>query len=198
MRLRMSKERLAGILLAAFTGAYPLLVYLGLGHFEPRWFAAILLLMGLMRLAVKPAPENWALVGAALLLATLTWLSNAWLPLKLYPVGVNACLAVLFGASLVYPPTVVERIARLREPELPAEGVAYTRTVTKVWLAFFLVNGSMALATALWASDAVWTLYNGFIAYGLMGLLGAAEWLVRRRMRRSKAAAVPPELVVHG
>lgn len=198
MRLRMSKERLAGIVLAAMTVAYPLLVYLGLGHFEPRWFAAILLLMGLVRLVLKPAPENWALVGAALLLATLTWLSSAWLPLKLYPVGVNVCLAVLFGASLVYPPTVVERIARLREPDLPADGVAYTRTVTKVWLVFFLVNGSMALATALWASDAVWTLYNGLIAYGLMGLLGGAELLVRRRVRRSKLTVAAPELVVHG
>ena len=75
----------------------------------------------------------------------------------------------------------------------------YTRTVTKVWLGFFVFNGAVALATALWASDAVWALYNGLIAYCLIGILGGAEWLVRRRVRRSyRAAVVAPELVVHG
>lgn len=195
----MLKERLANLVLALVTIAYPLLVYLGLGHFEPRWFASILLLMGLIRLVAKPSPTTWGLVAAALLLAALTWLSNAWLPLKLYPVGVNLFLAALFGASLVYPPPVIERIARLSEPDLPAQGVAYTRTVTKIWLGFFVLNGALALATALWASDAIWTLYNGLIAYCLIGILGGAEWLVRRRVRRSyRAAVVASEVVVHG
>lgn len=195
----MPKERLVSLVLALVTIAYPLLVYLGLGHFEPRWFASILLLMGLIRLVAKPSPTTWGLVAAALLLAALTWLSNTWLPLKLYPVGVNLLLAVLFGASLVYPPPVIERIARLSDPDLPAQGVAYTRTVTKVWLAFFVVNGALALATALWASDAVWTLYNGLISYCLIGILGGTEWLVRRRVLRSyRATVVAPELVVHG
>lgn len=194
----MHKKRLAGLVLVIATLAYPLLVYLGLGHFEPRWFAVMLLGLGLLRLLVRPSPATRGLVVAALLFAALVWFSNAWLSLKLYPVAVSALFAVLFGASLLYPPTIIERIARLREPDLPPQGVAYTRTVTKVWLAFFLVNGAVALATALWASDAVWTLYNGLIAYCLMGLLGGAEWLVRRRVRRSYAAAQAPELVPHG
>ncbi|MBC7919163.1 MAG: hypothetical protein H7Y28_15275 [Rhodoferax sp.] len=195
----MHRQRLASILLALVTVAYPLLVYLGLGHFEPRWFAVLLVAIGLIRLVAKPSPATWGLVAAALLLAGVAWWSNAWLALKLYPVGVNLLLAALFGASLFYPPTVVERIARLREPNLPVEGVAYTRSVTKVWLAFFIFNGALALATALWASDALWTLYNGLIAYCLIGILGGAEWLVRRRVRRSYgAAAKTAEMVVHG
>jgi uncharacterized membrane protein len=199
MSLRLHKERLAGIVLAVVTVAYPLLVYLGLGHFEPRWFAVILLLMGLIRLATKPSPTTWGMVAAALLLAAITWFSNASLPLKLYPVGVNLFLASLFAASLVYPPTVIERIARLSEPDLPAAGVAYARMVTKVWLGFFVLNGAMALVTTLWASDALWTLYNGLISYCLIGILGGAEWLVRRRVRRSyRSAVVAPEQVVHG
>lgn len=195
----MYKQRMAGIVLVLVTVAYPLLVYLGPGHFEPRWFAAILVAMGLVRLVAKPSPTTLGLVGAALLLAVLTWLSNAWLPLKLYPVAVNLFMAAVFGVSLFYPPTMVERIAHLHEPELPFEGAAYARTVTKVWLAFFIVNGALALATVLWASDVIWTLYNGLIAYCLIGLLGGAEWLVRRRVRRSySATAASPELVMHG
>ena len=83
------------------------------------------------------------------------------------------------------PQSIVERMARLSEPDLPASGVAYTRTVTKVWCAFFVVNGSIALATALWASQAVWSLYNGVIAYVAMGVLFAGEYLVRLKVKRA-------------
>jgi uncharacterized membrane protein len=111
-------------------------------------------------------------------------LGNAWGPLKLYPVLVNAVMLGVFGYSLLSPPTVVERFARLREPELSPAGVAYTRRVTQVWCVFFIVNGSIALATALWASPKVWSLYNGLIAYLMMGVLFGSEYLVRLYVRR--------------
>ena len=65
--------------------------------------------------------------------------------------------------------------------------MAYTRKVTQVWCGFFVLNGGLALGTALWASDATWALYNGLIAYGLMGVLFAGEWVVRRRVRAGHA-----------
>ena len=108
---------------------------------------------------------------------------NQALPLKLYPALINAVLLVVFAASLAFPPTAVERIARLSEPDLPPSGVAYTRRVTQVWCGFFVLNGALALATALWMSDRAWALYNGLIAYGLIGLLFGVEWLVRQRVR---------------
>lgn len=170
-------------MLALVTLAYPLIVYLCLGHFEPRWLAVLLVALALVRLGVGRTAATWGIVAAALVLAAFTWFGNAWMPLKLYPVGVNVFMLGLFGASLAHPPSAVERLARLREPDLPDEAVAYTRRVTQVWCVFFAVNGAVALATAVWASDAVWTLYNGLIAYVLMGMLGGVEWLVRRRVR---------------
>jgi uncharacterized membrane protein len=35
----------------------------------------------------------------------------------------------------------------------------------------------------LWASERVWALYNGLIAYLLIGTLFAVEWLVRQRVK---------------
>ena len=61
---------------------------------------------------------------------------------------------------------------------------AVTRTVTKVWCGFFVANGLAALGTALWASPKVWSLYNGVVAYLLMGVLFAGEYLVRLRFKR--------------
>jgi uncharacterized membrane protein len=80
---------------------------------------------------------------------------------------------------------MVERMARLTEPDLPPEAIGYTRKVTQVWCGFFVINGSIALGTAIWASPEVWTLYNGVIAYVLMGLLFGGEYLVRLRFKRA-------------
>jgi uncharacterized membrane protein len=110
--------------------------------------------------------------------------SNVLLPLKLYPVLVNMAFLAAFGISLTTPMSMVERMARLREPDLPPEGVRYTRRVTQAWCVFFVINGSIALVTSLWASEAVWSLYNGVIAYGLMGMMFGGEMLLRRRMRK--------------
>ncbi|MES2091247.1 MAG: hypothetical protein V4532_14890 [Pseudomonadota bacterium] len=178
-------------MLGVVTLAYPLIVYLCLGRLEPRWLAVLLVALGLVRLGVGSTATAWAIASAALFLAMLTWWGNAWMPLKLYPVGVNGFMLLVFGASLVRPPSAVERLARLREPNLPPQAVAYTRKVTQVWCVFFAVNGMVALATALWASDALWTLYNGLVAYVLMGALAAVEWLVRQRVRGRMAAQTP-------
>lgn len=174
-------------LLGVLSLAYPLLVYWGLGRFEPRWMAVPLAGMAVVR-AVATRERVWLVTAAgALVLAGTSMLGNHALPLKLYPVLVNTMLLAVFATSLVYPPSVIERLARLREPALPPSGVAYTRRVTQVWCGFFVVNGGIALGTALWASDATWALYNGLIAYGLMGGLFTGEWLVRRRVRARHA-----------
>jgi len=93
-------------------------------------------------------------------------------------------MLLLFGLSLVYPPSIIERFARIREPSLPDAVIQYTKRVTQVWCVFFVVNGTIALVTSLYASDEVWTLYNGLIAYILMGVLFAAEYLFRLRFKR--------------
>jgi uncharacterized membrane protein len=111
----------------------------------------------------------------------------ASLGLKLYPVAVSAVLFAYFFRSLFAPQTVVERMARLRNPELGPEGVSYTRKVTKIWCVFFVLNGALALGLALWGSDRAWALYTGLIAYILMGMLFAGEWLVRRRVMHAQS-----------
>lgn len=162
--------------------AYPVLVYFGIGLFEPRWLALMLCVLALARGLATRDPLWLAAAGGAAVLALVAMVGNALFPLKLYPVLVNAVLFAAFLVSLFSPVSAIERIARLREPDLPPDAVRYTRRVTQVWCVFFVFNGSLAFATAKWGSDAVWALYNGFIAYLLIGTLFAAEWLVRRRV----------------
>ncbi|MDE2406773.1 MAG: hypothetical protein KGL91_02790 [Xanthomonadaceae bacterium] len=171
------------LLFALLSCAYPLVVYRLLGRFEPRWLALLLCALALLR-AISAREPLWLWVAAGTgLLAGWASLGNTALPLKLYPVLINGVLLLVFGSSLCFGPPVIERLARLRTPDLPPHAVAYTRRVTQVWCGFFLFNGSIALGTALWASERVWALYNGLIAYGLIGTLFAVEWLVRQRVK---------------
>lgn len=165
------------------TFLYPAAVYFGIQHVEPRLIAALLAGLLIIRLLFVAGTGSWSrpLIWAGLAYAAFAVWSNQLIALRFYPVVVNVGMLLLFGASLIYPPSLIERLARLQTPDLPPQGVSYTRRVTQVWCGFFVVNGSIALVTALWSSFEVWSLYNGLIAYLLMGLLFGAEYLVRLR-----------------
>jgi uncharacterized membrane protein len=97
----------------------------------------------------------------------------------------NTAMLLTFGYTLWRGPPMIERFARIVEPNLPESGVRYTRVVTWVWVAFFLINGLVATYTALYSDWSTWTLYNGLIAYLGMGLLFGGELLVRPFFRRA-------------
>ncbi len=175
------------VVVAAISLAYPVLVYLAMGRFEPRWLSLLLFTLALLRALSSRQPLWWAAAAGTGLLAVLATVLNQALPLKLYPALVNAVMLAVFGTSLRFGPPLVERLARLQEPDLPPFAVAYTRRVTQVWSGFFVLNGSLALLTALYASDRAWMLYNGLLAYVMMGVLFAGEWLVRRRVKAAHA-----------
>lgn len=166
---------------------YPLALLFGLRFMEPRYVAlalaaALLLRRGrtAARLLASLSRVELAVLAGLLLLAAATALTNSELLLRLYPAAVNLGMLTLFGLSLAFPPSMVERFARLSEPELPDGAIRYTRRVTQVWCAFFVANGGAAVYTALNAGRDAWALYNGFIAYLLMGALFGGEWLIRR------------------
>lgn len=164
---------------------YPVMIYLGNRYLSPQLLALVLALLVLGRrttpFGIRISP--WSMAGG-LLLALLAYGLNSMVLLKLYPVLVNGTLLAIFAASLRYPPTVAERIARFRTPDLPQGVVEYTRKVTQAWCIFFFGNALVALWTALQASDHVWFIYNGVVAYCLAGAMFAGEWLARQRALR--------------
>jgi uncharacterized membrane protein len=162
---------------------YPVLVYFGSRYLPPQVLALVLILLVLGRRtsAFGVRMSLWSVAGG-LLLAVLAFGLNDSLPLKMYPVLVNGSLLVIFASSLRYPPTIAERIARLRDPELPQAAVGYTRKVTQAWCVFFAGNALIALWTALRWPDQVWFYYNGIIAYLLVGAMFAGEWMVRQHV----------------
>ncbi len=172
-----------GLLLAGL--AYPFVVYLGLEHLSPRLFASLLGALWLARLlGGKQTPLSRTVAAVALLFCLLLGIADDSALLPWYPVLISLALLGLFAGSLCSGMSIIERLARLSEPDLPPAAVRYTRQVTWVWVGFFIFNAGIAGGLALWAPLSWWTLYTGLIAYLLMGLLFAGEWLVRQRVRK--------------
>ncbi|WP_028695679.1 membrane protein [Pseudomonas cremoricolorata] len=177
-------KRLIGLGLVLAGVLYPFAVHFGMAHFAPWQFAVLLgglWLARLLTLRQRTGTARTAVV--ALGFCAVLGLSDSAQVLRWYPVLISAFMLALFGASLLRGMPVAERLARLRDPDLPPRAVRYTRQVTQVWSGFFLLNGLIAAALTLWAPLTWWTLYNGLIAYAAMGLLFAGEWLIRQRVR---------------
>jgi uncharacterized membrane protein len=171
------------------TLCYPFLVYAVIDRIEPRYLGLGLMLLFLLRWRYREVgrvvvrPTAFLVAGGVFFLA-VSLFNNAVLLLA-YPVFVNAVFLAVFAYSVLNPPTVAERVARLQDPDLPPRAVEYTRKVTLVWCGFFVVNGLISAGTLWLGNMSVWSLYNGLIAYILMGLLMGAELLVRRQVRKS-------------
>jgi uncharacterized membrane protein len=130
--------------------------------------------------AVLKRRELTALLPVAAVLALSGFLDDHRVLLAT-PVLINLGLLVSFGGSLRTETPIVERFARMQVSDLSQAEVVYCRRVTQVWSAFFVLNGTAAAVLALAAPLSWWALYTGLISYGLLGLLGASEYVIRKR-----------------
>ncbi|EPC5230590.1 COG4648 family protein [Klebsiella quasipneumoniae] len=175
---------LTGILLLA----WPFIIWFGLAHNSLQGLLPLMALMLFLRFrqtrrragALSVVTQIVAVSGMTLCIAS--YLLKTHQLLLFYPVVVNSVMLAVFGGSLWSTMPIIERLARLREPDLPERAVRYTRRVTQIWCAFFIINGGIALFTALYGDLSLWTAWNGMISYLLMGTLMAGEWLVRQRV----------------
>lgn len=190
-------SRLFGALSGVLLLLYPFGVYFGVQIVGPRAIGALLLVLFGVRYYLskkhsKSFRSNFFPAAAALgigFCVLVLAVGQADL-LKYYPVLVNIFFLALFATSLRHPPPIIERVARIHHPDLPPRGIVHARQVTFVWCGFFVLNGGVALYTALFSDMKTWTLYNGFLSYLAMGVLFLLEWLVRRaRMAQDKREA---------
>jgi uncharacterized membrane protein len=178
--------------LALLTFLYPALVY-GLDSvLPPQAFTGLALVLVGLRLATlrSEAMQIWRgpLISAGVLIAVLIPLDSR-IAAKIYPVALSLVAAYAFGSSLWKPPSLVERIARVSEPDIPARGQAYCRIVTIIWTVWLIVNAIIAGLLALMARAEAWALWTGLLAYLIMGALFGGEMLIRPRVRARAVGA---------
>ncbi|WP_269913713.1 Clp protease [Acinetobacter sp. HY1485] len=177
--MRRLIQLLSGVLLVA----YPFLMGWCLAHGYLWQVSSLLLGLGIIRLFTQKksalAPLTWLAIlcgGLSLIMREHTWL-------QFYPIAMSLGALSIFAYTLYRPPSMIERFARMFEPDLPPHGVIWTKQVTKVWCVFFALNATVALITVFMSMHA-WVLYNGFISYLIMGVLLAGEFILRKKQQR--------------
>ncbi len=185
--------------------AYPMAVYLGLTRWNLRGASLVLLAL----LAPVVVRRLWRggrpKLGDVSTLALIPVLTAALIGLAaalnragavlIVPIAIHGLLLATFAPTLWTARPMIERFARLQHDDLSPAEVAWCRLWTRVWCGFFVVN--IALDAALVALDAIWwwTVYNGLVAYILMGLLFAVEWIERKRRFRRPGDGLPDRLL---
>jgi uncharacterized membrane protein len=165
-------------------------MYFGLKTFSPRLVAILFGLTVLVGILLKNRDQYTRrllapVIGVMLLCLISAFLNRFYVMLYL-PVLISVNLLISFGYTLYRPPSMVAVFAhRATGLTFNDERLQYCRLVTLIWVIFFVFNGTMAGLTACCATLEVWSLYNGLIAYGAMGLLFTVELFYRHwRFRR--------------
>jgi len=137
------------------------------------------------KISIKPV-----LTASLFLTAGLAcFFTNQTIFLKLYSVVISATMLIVFGSTLIFPPSIIYRFATLADKSIKTAVYhnrieKYCKKVCITWCCFFIINGSISVYTAFFASDAVWSIYNGGISYAAMGLLFAIEFIIRKRVNK--------------
>lgn len=134
------------------------------------------------------------IMSVLLLVAALAcFFTNQSIFIKLYAVAISAVMLVLFLVTLVFPPNIIYTIATLLDKSIKGSVKApyvekYCRKVCIAWCIFFVINGAISAYTAFCTSDLVWSVYNGGISYGLLGLMFVIEFFIRKQVDRKMPA----------
>lgn len=174
--------------------AYPFIVYFGLWYFPPYIIGGFLIAIIILRLVMgrsahKPWPELMVLAASMVFILVLLPL-NDQLAIKIYPLTISFGFALIFIYAMISPPNVIEKFARLMQPDLNLRGVEYTRKVSIIWIVFFILNGCVSAWTAIYCDIEIWTLYNGFISYVLMGILFGGEFVIRQFVKHNHVGEI--------
>lgn len=167
---------------------YPIIAYFGLTYGSPSIVAGGLIVILILRykfgqsMMIDKSHIKFFIASIVVVLgySLITDTSDG---IRFYPVATSLLFLGIFSASLWSKQNIIERIARIQEPDLPASAISYTRKVTLLWCAFFIINGCIAFYTAVYSDIVTWTLYNGLISYCIMAVIGGGEWLARKKFK---------------
>ena len=160
---------------------------------DPAWSMLVLMVVdaGVVALIVR---SRTALVVGLVLAALLgaTVLSHQQLLAALPSVALNLMLASVFGVTLRKGETpLIVRIAELDQGPLAPPFARYLRGLTQAWAIFFAAMAVLSLLLMLYAPFEWWSLFVNVLTWPVIGVMFAAEWLVRRVGFRQLPAHTP-------
>jgi len=165
---------------------YPLAIWWSLAHYTPRVVGLLVMAAVLPGMIFKfrnaDRAHFWPVIRLPLSIMGLMLLGVVFDDERfvlVLPVLISLALLASFAASLRGEMPIIERFARMQEPDLPPEKAAHCRQVTVAWCVFFVANAAVSGVLAVAAPVSWWATYSGGIAYALMGAMFVGEYLLR-------------------
>ncbi len=164
---------------------YPLLVLVGMTYLGIRLTAVILLLFVGRRiialLLANKAETRVVLYQAAAMgvIMGAAALSESPIALRAAPFFISLTFIFTFAISLRTTP-LIERFARMTDPELSEEEVQYCRNLTKVWVAVLSCNSMLVFGAAFVEDHVLWSILVGPVSYSVLGSVFVFEYPYRK------------------
>jgi len=171
---------------AILIAAYPFLLAAGLDHASARTIGALLLVAAIAAALLGGGGASRMVTlllkrfGVLVLLAAAATATDHPAALTLLPSVTSLWLLATFGASLRKEPSIVGQFATAMHDGFPDFLLPYCRKVTWMWCVFFAVNAVVGIVLAVGAPTDVWAFYTGFVAYVLVAVLAAAEYVFHK------------------
>ena len=150
--------------------------------FDPAWSMLVFMVVDACVVALVARSRTALLIGvllAALLGAAVLLHQQALAALP--SIALNLMLAGVFGATLRQGDTpLIVRIAELDDGVLAPQFERYLRALTQAWAIFFATMAGLSLVLMLYAPFEWWSLFVNVLTWPLVGMMFAAEWILRR------------------
>ena len=163
-----------------FMFLYPFLIFWGLKVGVSLRLLSLFFLSGIFCTFFRLKKRIVLLIGFALLFGL--FISNDPIFVRFYPVCMNGLFAATFLLSLKSTP-IVEIFAKKMGKHIDDKAKKYTYNVTVAWGIFLSFNALASLIT-VFSSIEIWTFYNGFLSYILIGIASTIEYLIRKRVEQ--------------
>ena len=177
MQLKKSLTTITKIFFGLFVFAYPFMIFYALQQDIAIRFLGFVLLMIVGLSFINNRNKYLFMLG--LTFCFLIIFFNQEIFLKLYPVLMNASVCAIFALSLRKTPLITQFAQKMCKEPLDAKTLTYTKDATMAWAIFMLINTILSLIT-VFLSNEIWTLYNGFISYILIGIMMLTEYIIRK------------------
>jgi uncharacterized membrane protein len=165
--------------------------------FDPAWSMLMLMVVDACVVALIMRSQTALLVGILLaaLLGAAVW-SHQQVLAALPSIVLNLMLASVFGATLRPGDTpLIVRIAEHESGALAPQFARYLRALTQAWAIFFATMAGLSLVLMLYAPFEWWSLFVNVLTWPLVGMMFAAEWIVRRVGFKELPAHTPLHIV---
>ena len=164
---------------------YPVIVVVGITYLGVRWTALlILVLLGrrIIGLVITNKEGTRIILYQVIAMAVIVGVaaaSKSHFALRVAPFMISLTFISSFAGSMRGVP-IIERFARLAEPDLSEEEVRYCRKLTKAWMGVLAANSVLVFSAAFVEDKILWTILVGPVSYALLGSAFLVEYPYRK------------------